>query len=397
MKIHRLLGRIACGPAFGALVLACGGSGGSTAESDLSAPSAGKTATGSFERREKIHVVDGVGFDRTIVDPTTGIIRGAHPEKFVVEGTTVFTTKDFATGAKDKPCGSMKIGSDAVEFTGTCGLASFYANDPSSKGSFERRESIHVVDGGGFDRTIVDPTTGIIRGAHPEKFVVEGTTVFTTKDFATGAKDKPCGTIKFGSDVVEFSGTCDLASFYDKQLPPPAAAGSFERRESIHVVDGVGFDRTIVDPTTGIIRGAHPEKFVVEGTTVFTTKDFATGAKDRACGAIKIGSDAVEFTGTCDLASSYDKDPTSKGSFARRESIHVVDGVGFDRTIVDPTTGIIRGAHPEKFVVEGTTVFTTKDFATGAKDKACGSIKIGSDAVVFTGTCDLASSYERRK
>ena len=201
-----------------AAAIACGESSDDGADSTEGAAT-GKPAAmeSSFERREAIDMVAG-GFTRTSLNPSSGSIQGAHGEKFVVEGTNVFTTKNFATGAKDKRCGTVKVSDSSVDFTGTCGLASSYGIDPTDKTKrrFERRESIDLTKGG-FTRTQLNPKTGIIIGAHGDKFVVEGTTVFTTKNFVTGAKDKQCGTIKVSANNADFTGTCDLWSSYDKK------------------------------------------------------------------------------------------------------------------------------------------------------------------------------------
>jgi hypothetical protein len=200
--------------AAGGLTLACGGSP-SASSSDGEAVSTPAAPSGTYARREAIHLyTDGSGFDLTPLDPKTGAIQAAHPTKYVVTGTAVWTTKDFATGEKDRQCGTVDSSTDSVDFTGTCGLASDY--DRQEDGSFERREQIDLTQGG-FTRTMLDPKTGQIEGAHPEKFVVEGAVVWTTKNFATGEKDQQCGGIKVNADSIEFSGQCDLWDFYDKQ------------------------------------------------------------------------------------------------------------------------------------------------------------------------------------
>lgn len=172
------------------------------------------TTSGTFERRERIDVNDrDDGFTLTQLNPKTGIILGAHPTKFVVEGQKVFNTINFATGKKGDHCGAITVRDDSVQFEGTCGLASYYPK--VKERHFERRESIELT-AGGFTQTQRHPETGILLGAHPTRFVVEGTKVFQTVSSASGKKGAQCGTIKISSDAVEFTGTCGLYDYYDK-------------------------------------------------------------------------------------------------------------------------------------------------------------------------------------
>lgn len=167
---------------------------------------------------------------------------------------------------------------------------------------------------------------------------------------------------------------------------------TYERREAIDLVDG-GFLRTSLDPQTGIVNVAHPEKFIVKGNDVFAA-DFTTGEKEERCGAITLTPDSARFSG-CGLGSFYERDTKGTAAhFERRERIDFVEGgVSFMRTALDPQTGIINVAHPEKFIVEGNDVFFVQ-FATGEKEEKCGTIEVHADFVMFTG-CDLLSSYDK--
>lgn len=205
-------------------------------ESSDSAITGNRTAT--FEAHERIDVAGSSwgalgssagGFTRSVVDPKTGLMIGAHPEKFVVNGKRVFRTKSFATGAPESaPCGTVELTGDSVYFDGSCGLGSSYTVSGTTTATLDERidlDPTHI--NGGFTRTVIDPKTGLMLGAHPEKFVVKGKEVFQTIDFATGRPEaKSCGTIDASSDAISFDGTCGLAALYARSSAPAASTST---------------------------------------------------------------------------------------------------------------------------------------------------------------------------
>jgi hypothetical protein len=188
-------------------------------------------------------------FTRTRIDPATGLQRGAHPEKYTVQwnddsGTegTVYRTSNFASGEPEAvSCGRVTRARSGLWFEGECGLAAGFARSgDESTVVYELHQLIDFTEAG-FTVTDVDPTTGLMLGAHPQKFVVawndeartEGEVYFTVH-FATGEPEEtPCGTVRVDGHDAYFAGSCGLADLYTHEYSDEAAP--FEAHELIHL------------------------------------------------------------------------------------------------------------------------------------------------------------------
>jgi hypothetical protein len=93
------------------------------------------------------------GFTVTDVDATTGLMLGAHPQKFAVAWSDaahtdgqVYFTRNFATGEPEEtPCGTVHVDGDDASFTGQCGLADLYTHEYTDAAApFEAHELIHL-------------------------------------------------------------------------------------------------------------------------------------------------------------------------------------------------------------------------------------------------------------
>ena len=189
------------------------------------------------------------GFTRTHIDPATGLMRGAHPEKYVVQwnddsGTegTVYRTMNFATGEPEAAsCGRVARAPDGLQFEGECGLAASYARSSEESALVYALHQLVDFSEAGFTVTDVDATTGMMLGAHPQKFAVawndEARTdgeVYITRSFATGEPEEtPCGTVRVDGDDAYFTGSCGLADLYTHESSDEAVP--FEAHELIHL------------------------------------------------------------------------------------------------------------------------------------------------------------------
>lgn len=210
-----------------------------------------------------------------------------------------------------------------------------------------------------------------------------------------GSVARSCGFMRAAEGGFERT-SCDAAAPEETEEDGPAP------------IDG-GFTRSALDPSTGLMRGAHPEKFAVQwnddsGTegTVYLTKHFATGEPEaESCGRVTRGEDYVSFQGDCGLAADYAESEAGSGVYMLHQLVYL-DDTGVSRVNVDDE-GMMIGAHPEKFAIvwndesftEG-AVHLTKNFATGEPEAAaCGTIHVDGDAVSFAGNCGLTSLYWR--
>jgi hypothetical protein len=87
------------------------------------------------------------------LDATTGLMLGAHPQKFAVAWSDaahtdgqVYFTRNFATGEPEEtPCGTVHVDGDDASFTGQCGLADLYTHEYTDAAApFEAHELIHL-------------------------------------------------------------------------------------------------------------------------------------------------------------------------------------------------------------------------------------------------------------
>lgn len=171
---------------------------------------------------------------------------------------------------------------------------------------------------------------------------------------------------------------------------PIPTSGRFERRQRIDMAaDGLTFKRTEL--------GELPEEYALtaDGRSFWL---ISFGEADIRCGTMERSAQGVSFDADsnerCGFASHYEPGKTGALVYERRERIDLKPG-GLTRSVLDPSTGSILGAHPETFIVEGNDVYTTLD-ATGEKQQKCGSISVFDGAAHFKG-CGLWQEYAESK
>ncbi len=174
---------------------------------------------------------------------------------------------------------------------------------------------------------------------------------------------------------------------------PIPTSGTFERRERLEMApDGKSFLRMALDPASGEFFHAFPDNYAIEDG-ILHGPDYAHGSPNAKCGRIERDAEGASFSGECGFAVYYELSATEELVYERRERIDFVPE-GFTRTILNPRTGTMLTALPEKFVVEGSDVFAAHR-ATFAKLEPCGKISVQDDTVTFEG-CSLWSSYFRQ-
>lgn len=189
------------------------------------------------------------GFTHTRLDPATGLMLGAHPEKFVVQWNdgagvegTVYRTTDFASGEPEaESCGRVTRSQEDLWFEGGCGLAARFGRSGDQDAVVYALDQRIDFSEAGFTSTDVDPATGAMQGAHPQKFAVAWTDetltegeVYFTRNFATGEpEDTPCGTVRIDGDDATFDGQCGLSDLYIRNAADPTAP--FEAHERIYL------------------------------------------------------------------------------------------------------------------------------------------------------------------
>lgn len=189
----------------------CAADGASTASDsqDLSGDGLERPTSGTFERRERLEMAeDGKSFTRSVLDPATGI--AFRSERFELEGREVWAVNPLS-GERDIACGTMEPDAEGASFSQDCQFAAYYELQYGSDLVYEHRERIDLAPGG-FTRTILNPASGEILTAHPEKFIIEGDTAWSVH-FASGEKQERCGKVSVASESAMFEG-CGLWGVY---------------------------------------------------------------------------------------------------------------------------------------------------------------------------------------